>query len=172
MSDPPPKRRLPVIQPAEEGDEARPAAHWIAIGAVAVLLVWYPLAMLARAWANAKVTALSPEGDAIAAREAFQAMTAGERLWLNLVINVAPLVGLAVAATLGGMLVGRFGGEAGKNEGTFAGVAAGLIAALVSAPEMVMGGEGGFWLMTAVVITILAGITGRVGAALGVRLRR
>ncbi len=172
MSDPPKKRRLPVLQNNDDDDERRPAAQWIVIGAIAIFMAWYPLAMLASAWAKSSVGALSPEGDQAAAREAFLALSGAERIWLSVVVVVGPMVALAIASLLGGMLVGRFGGEAGKQEGTFAGVAAGVVASLVSAPQMIASNQVGLWIMTAAIITILAGIAGRGGSALGLRARR
>lgn len=171
--DPKPKRRLPVLQSSDaDGEEKRPAAQWIAIGAVATLIAWYPLAMLASAWAKRSVEGLAPGDDPAATRDAFLALTQGQRMWLSVVVVVGPMVALTIAAVLGGMLVGRFGGEAGKNEGSLAGVAAGVVASLVSAYGMVTSGQGGLWLMTAAIITVLAGLAGRGGAAIGLRLRK
>lgn len=171
--DPKPKRRLPVLQSSEsDGEEARPAAQWIAIGAVATLIAWYPLAMLASAWAKRSVAGLAPGGDPAATRDAFLALSAGERMWLSVVVVVGPMVALALAALLGGLLVGRFGGEAGKTEGTLAGVAAGVVASLMTAYGMVTSGQGGLWLMSAAIVTVLAGLAGRGGSAIGLRLRK
>ncbi len=165
------KRRLPVLSSSSDDGEKRPPAQWIAIGAVATFIVWYPLAMLASAWAKRSVAGLGGD-DPAAAREAFLLLTAGQRIWLSVVVVIGPMVALGVAALLGGVLVGRMGGDAGKNEGTLAGVVAGVVASLVSAPGLVSSGQGGMWVMSAVVVTILAGLAGRGGAALGLRLRR
>jgi tRNA-(ms[2]io[6]A)-hydroxylase len=168
------KRHLPVLQQkkgeGEEGEE-RPPWHWSAIGAVATFLAWYPLAMLAQQWAKSTAERLVPGDDGDAQREAFLALTPGQRIWLSALSVFGPMVALAIAAVLGGVLVGRFGGRAGKKEATMAGVATGVIASLLTSPSMITSGQGLEWTMTAAIITILAGVSARGGSAIGLRLR-
>jgi hypothetical protein len=171
MGDGDGKRRLPVLKSPDSDEEKRPAAQWIAIGGVATFIAWYPLAMLAQAWAKSSVAGLAPGDNPEATRDAFLALSPGERMWLSVVVVVGPMVALAVAALLGGLLVGRFGGDAGKKEGMLAAIGAAIIASLISAAQMIPAGQGGLWLMSAVIITVLAGLAGRGGAALGLRMR-
>ncbi len=161
-----PKRRLPVLQP--DGDEAaRPAAQWIAIGAVGTIITSLPLLGLIYLWAAHRLQAIAPGGGLEGLRNA----TPGQRVSLGMIVVFGTMVALGLAAGLGAMLVGRYGGDAGKNEGTFAGVAAGVVVSLLSAPSSLQAGQGTEWMIGAVTTTITMGVAARVGAAVGVRLR-
>lgn len=162
------KRRLRVLQPAEADEESRPAAQWIAIGAVGIIVASLPLLGLVYLWAAHTLKTIAPAGGI----EGLRAATPGDRLWLGMIVVLGTFAALGIAALLGGLLVGRFGGDAGKNEGTFAGVAAGVLVALAGAYGSLQGGQGMEWVIGAVTTTILTGIAGRLGATMGVRLRR
>jgi len=158
------KRHLPVLQsPPPEEEPDRPPWHWAAIGAVATLLAWLPLAMLAQAAAQ---RLLEPH-----VRVGAPPPTPRQWLLLGVVSLALHLVPLGIGSLLGGMLVGRFGGAAGKKEATAAGIAAASVALVAS---LLTGGFGGLlgWLLAAVVLITLAALCARGGAAIGLRLRR
>ena len=161
------KRRLPVLQPSGDDDgEQRPAWHWIFIGGVAMLLAWGPLTMLAGLVSRAVVDSVLPQQEREAMTKAFGALSSGDRLTIGLGMVVPQLVALAVAALLGGLLVGRFGGDAGRSEAMTAGIALGLVATVaVSTPDSVA------TMITAVVFIILAGLSARGGAIIGLKQR-
>jgi len=136
------KRRLPVLKTQDdelEGAEARPPWQWVGFGALAIFVVWVPLAY---------VTGV------VATR--FE-VVAGSRI-ASLVVAAS---GLAVAALAGGFLVGRWGGkDVGVREATLAGFAASLIASVLSL------GAPGAWagaLVTLLVAVPFAWLGGRVG---------
>jgi hypothetical protein len=170
MSD---KRRLPVLQPAsDDQDEDRPPWHWTGIGGVALLLFFLPLSMLASSYAKRVLASLVPAGNEKAAAAAVAAMSPSDRIWLSIVVVIGPMLALAVSSLLSGMLVGRFGGDAGKREALVGGLGAAAILAVVSLSQsLAKGGSVENWLLTAAVVTGLAGISAYGGARLGLRLR-
>jgi|SoiMethySBSTD1v2_1073268.scaffolds.fasta_scaffold1043021_3 tRNA-(ms[2]io[6]A)-hydroxylase len=161
------KRRLPVLQPKEDEGEPRPPWHWSVIGAVATLLGWIPLAMLAQLGVQRMLARAGGEDPAAG----FQALSPGERLTLSLLIVLGPMLALAIAAFLGGLLIGRFGGAAGPKEATVAGIGAAGLACFVVALQLIAQGGLMNFLLTAVVVVILAALTARGGALVGRRLR-
>jgi tRNA-(ms[2]io[6]A)-hydroxylase len=167
------KRRLPVLQPKEDEGEARPAWQWVAIGLVATVLAWLPLAALSGWFAKRTYERHLPSGDAQVLQQAFRAMAPADRLWLGVLVVIGPMVALALAAFLGGALVGRFGGGAGAREATFAGIAAAAICALLAGPGMWAqpGGEL-TWLAATAIVTTLAAVMSYLGGKLGLKLRR
>jgi hypothetical protein len=142
------KRRLPVLKtPAEGGDEespARPPWQWVGFGALAIFVVWLPLAFLA-GWLAFRLGGLA---DAPA-------------------LSVAVLAaGLAIAAIAGGFLVGRWGpAGVGVREAALAGLSAALIASVLS-----LGSPGA--LAGAVVTMVVAVPFAALGGWLGLRRRR
>lgn len=161
------KRRLPVIQPSgDDQGEQRPAWQWVFIGGVAMLLAWGLLTMLAGVVSRVVVHSILPQQDQAAMAEAFFALDGADRLKIALAMLVPQLLALGVAALLGGLLVGRFGGDAGRNEAMTAGMALALIAtAAVGTPDMVA------TMITAMVFIILAGLSARGGAIIGLKRR-
>src|SRR5262245_9255532 len=102
-----PRRRLPVLQTHEEDEgPPRPAWQWIVIGAIAILIAWLLLAMLANPLAARLGGSVEPDAPPSA------------RLAVALVI--ANALALAAAAFGGGALVGRFGGHARAREAALA----------------------------------------------------
>jgi tRNA-(ms[2]io[6]A)-hydroxylase len=166
------KRHLPVLQSKQDEDEERPPWQWSVIGAVAIVIAWLPLAMLA-GWAAKRTHArYVPGGDEEAVRGAIAAMTPGQRLWLGVLVVIVPLLALAFASFAGGLLVGRFGGRAGKREAAVAGLAAAAVSALLSLPGM-LAEPGGMmvWLVSAAFLLGLATVAAYWGGALGIRAR-
>lgn len=159
------KRRLPVLKSSDD-EEQRPAKQWVAIGAIGTVLASLPLFGIVYMWAASRVAAM---GGTI---EGLRAATPSERLSLGMIVVLGGLAAMAIASLLGGMLVGRYGGDAGKNEGTFAGVTAGVLLSFVTLIGSLKSGQGVDWLMGSVISTVLAGIAGRGGAAIGLRLRK
>lgn len=137
------KRRLPIVS---SGDDAsaetlpRAAWQWVGFGAIAIVVMWVPLAALAVS-VTARCTA---EGDgpdhlrhsalAFAASSAFA---------------------LALAALAGGMLVGKWGGTAG---GPLGGAAAGLVVGVVAvvASGLALGFEPGAPIVAAISVAFAA----------------
>jgi hypothetical protein len=137
------KRRLPVLKvPSADGDDeatARPPWQWVGFGALAIFVVWLPLAFFAAYFASRLDAAgASPVGP------------------------VAVLAaGLAVAALAGGFLVGRWGAAGvGVREAALAGLAAAIIASALA-----FGAPGSLWgaLATVVVAVPFAALGGKLG---------
>ena len=110
------KRRLPLLKtPADGGGEddapERPPWQWVGFGALAILVVWLPLAFLA---ALAATHLGGVEKSPVFARG----------------VLVASLV---VAAVAGGFLVGRWGmGGVGVREAALAGLSASVVASVLA----------------------------------------
>jgi hypothetical protein len=109
------KRHLPILkdvgQPGDDGDPVRAPWQWVSFGALAVFVVWLPLAALTTG-------ALAATG-ALA-----QAPTARAALFG---------AGLVVASLAGGFLVGRWGTRTvGVREAALSGLVAALAAAALA----------------------------------------
>lgn len=169
------KRRLPLLQPRDgEGQddvEPRPPWQWSGIGALAVFISWNVLSMLLGAARKLVAEELAPGHDPASTAEAIKALSPAQRIALSLLVVVGPMVGLVIAGLLGGFLVGRFGAPAGKNEAMAGGAIAGVVASALEAPRMLATGQGGMWALQTAIIVVLASISARGGAALGLRRR-
>lgn len=137
------KRRLPVLKlPSDDGGDeatARPPWQWVGFGALAIFVVWLPLAFLA-SW--------------IASR-----MNASGASQVGAVVVLA--AGLALAALAGGFLVGRWGASGvGVREAALAGLASAIIASALA-----FGAPGALWgaLATVVVAVPFAAVGGKLG---------
>jgi hypothetical protein len=137
------KRRLPVLKTASaDGDDdatARPPWQWVGFGALAIFVVWLPLAFLA-AWVASRMNA------------------SGASPVAAVVVLAA---GLAVAALAGGFLVGRWGATGvGVREAALAGLASAIIASALA-----FGAPGSLWgaLATVVVAVPFAALGGKLG---------
>jgi hypothetical protein len=136
------KRRLPVLKtPGEEGadEPPRPPWQWVGFGAVAIFVVWTPLAYLA----------------GLAAMR-FDLL---ERAPVARALVFAP--SLLLSAMAGGYLVGRWGTRGvGVREAALAGLAAALVATVLA------WGSTGFSLgplVTVVLAVPAAALGGRLG---------
>jgi hypothetical protein len=137
------KRRLPVLKvPSGDGEDeatARPPWQWVGFGALAIFVVWLPLAFFA-AWIASRINASG--GSPVVA-----------------VIVLA--AGLALAALAGGFLVGRWGAAGvGVREAALAGLASAIIASALA-----FGAPGALWgaLSTVVVAVPSAALGGKLG---------
>ncbi|WP_234022998.1 hypothetical protein [Sorangium cellulosum] len=140
----------------EDEGEDRPPWHWIALGAVAIFLVWLPLAGLAN---TLLLRALEPTGDAAAPPSA--------RLATLALINVLAFV---ISAVAGGYLVGRFGGRAGRREAAASGAAVAAIAwAFALAQGALAGALGSAFLL--VVMAAIGCAAAYAGGVAGLRRR-
>jgi hypothetical protein len=152
------KRRLPVLQ-TNDDDEGppRPRWQWALIGAVAVLLSWLLLAMIATPLAGRvgdSDPAAGPRGAQVAA------------------LVVGNALALLLAAVAGGYLVGRFGGLARAREAASAGALAALAGAALA---LASGAAAGSHVAAAALLALVVGIGtggGWLGGRLGVRGRR
>jgi len=138
-----PKRRLPVLKAppgdGEDGATARPPWQWVGFGALAIFVVWLPLAFLA-AWIASRLNA-----------------SGGAPVGAVVVLAA----GLALAALAGGYLVGRWGTSGvGVREAALAGLASAIIASALA-----FGAPGSLWgaLATVVVAVPFAALGGRLG---------
>jgi tRNA-(ms[2]io[6]A)-hydroxylase len=166
------KRRLPLIQPKNDDEgEPRPPWHWAVIGAVAILLFWLPLAMLANLAVRRAVTSVVGD-DPQTTADAWQALSTSERFALGAASLGGPLLAVIVAAVAGGLLVGRFGGAAGRGEATVAGLAAAALASLVAVSALVRGYGLVLWLLTSALLLTVTALAARAGAVWGLRLRK
>ena len=162
-----------MLQPSADGDdEERPAWQWAGIGGCALLIGFFPLSMLANAYAKRVLASLVVASGAAETKAAITAMTASQRLWLSVVVVIGPLVALALAGLVSGLTVGRFGGDAGKKEAAVGGLGAAVLISLVSASEVMQKGSGPLgWLLVSSVVIVLAGASAYLGAHLGLKLR-
>lgn len=167
------KRRLPVLQPKEEEGEDRPPWHWSVIGGFGTMLVFLPLSG-ASAWFARRTYARYLHGSTPEQLlQAAEALTARQRTWLGVLSVAGPMLSLALASVAGGTLVGRFGGAAGKREAAVAAVLAAAVSSAVAARELVDRPDGPvLWVFTSTILFVVAGVTGWLGGALGLRLRR
>ena len=107
------KRRLPVLKtPAEEGadEPPRPPWQWVGFGAVAIFVVWTPLAYLAglagRRLAGLAASVLVSAG-IFALSSVLAALVACVLAWMQAGLSLGPLVTvllLVPGAALGGRL--------------------------------------------------------------------
>jgi hypothetical protein len=121
-----PKRRLPLLKEpsGSAGDDAevpRAPWQWVAFGALAIVVVWVPLA-----WLSVLAAARIGGGAAVASAAAPAAAVIVQR-------TLVLATGLALAALAGGYLVGRWGhAGAGVREAALAGLVAALAATLLA----------------------------------------
>jgi hypothetical protein len=147
-----PKRRLPLLKSsggAPEGadaDPVRPPWQWVGFGALAIFVVWVPLAWLS-SLAAIRLGQLA-QGPALA-----------------VYVFLASSAGLAIAALAGGYLVGRWGtAGVGVREAALAGLAAALVATLLAWGSGVSAG--------ALATVAIAVPPAALGGSLGLRRRR
>lgn len=149
------KRRLPILQAADDPDEnpARPRWQWVFLGALALFTVWLPLAGAAAAIASK----FAPRGGETAAGAAGAGVAVA--------FAAASALALAIAALGAGFLIGKWGApRAGVREAALAGLAASLVALLASSISL------GFVPATLLVIPIAASAS-TLGGWLGRRRR-
>jgi hypothetical protein len=155
-----PKRRLPVLNRPDEGDDApvRRPWQWVAFGALAIVATWVPLTALAGALA-ARIAARAVESAAAATpgEGPGGAGAAGFGLAVVFVYGAA----LALGALAGGYLVGRWGPRGvGVRESALAGLAAAAVAGGIT--WVSFGPSGGIVLVAAMALPFAA-LGGRVG---------
>jgi hypothetical protein len=150
-----PKRRLPLLQEpgAPAGDDAEEVARapwqWVAFGALAIVVVWVPLA-----WLSVLAAARVGSGTPDAAANAPDAAVVVQR-------TLVLAAGLALAAFAGGALVGRWGhAGAGVRQAALAGLVAALAATLLAWTTL---GVSLGSLATLVVAVPFAALGGRIG---------
>jgi hypothetical protein len=146
------KRRLPVVQnaPENESDEPpRPAWHWVGFGAVAIFIVWLPLAYLASAIGGRLV------GDV-----AFADLSRGARVKVLVTLAMPHALALIVAGVGGGFLVTRFGTGTQRRDAAFAGLAVGLLALGLTYAQVGVS-------LAALAVPCLATASAAVGGVLG-----
>ncbi len=151
------KRRLPVIQEPAAGqtEEPRPAWHWIGFGAVAIFVVWLPLAYAAEAVSRRLVTSKLGTGETKLAD-----LSRSDRFTVLAMFSVPQVVALVMAGLAGGFLVTRFGRGTRRREAAFAGLAVGLLAFGMTYAQ------AGF---SGLIVPLLAAASAAGGGALGRR---
>jgi hypothetical protein len=143
-----PKRRLPLLKSSTDEQEQpdRSPWQWVGFGALAIFVVWLPLAWLTTL-AGVRLAEIA-QGPAISLA--------------RLLVSAA---GLAVAALAGGYLVGRWGtAGVGMREAALAGLAAALIA-------LALAWGSGISLGSLIAVAIAVPAAG-LGGRLGLRRRR
>lgn len=128
-----PIRRLPVLQNATaEGEEDRPAWHWVLIGILFIFSIWVPLAMVAN-WISGRILHRT-FGEMPPAEIANHLATAPQStqlaVWLS--VTAGPALSFAASCWSAGALVGRFGAKAGVRQAAMAGALSAAIGALLS----------------------------------------
>lgn len=132
------KRRLPVLSARDPGepegdDEARPPWHWVFGGAVAIFVVWLPLAYATQAvhaWSLKRRYGISGSLEEVQA--VLTTLEPEVRMRLSLEMLIPHALALSLASACGGYLVGRFGGTAGVREAALAGFSTAVVAAALS----------------------------------------
>ena len=155
------KRRLPVVQNAAEPDEEpRPAWHWVGFGAVAIFVVWLPLAYVAEA-VGRRLSA----GKLGPVESHFAELSRSDRLKVLAMIAVPQALALVLAGLAGGFLVTRFGQKTTRRDAAFSGLSVGLLALGLAFSQ------AGFSL-AGLVVPLLATAAAAAGGAIGVRRAR
>jgi hypothetical protein len=152
------KRRLPVVQQNAEAEEPRPAWHWIGFGAVAIFVVWLPLAYGAEAVSHKLVAARLGTRDVAD-------LVRSERLRVLSMLAGPQALALVVAGLAGGFLVTRFGHGTRRRDAAFAGLVVGLLALGLTYAQ-----TGASF--AALVVPLLATASAGVGGVLGARRSR
>lgn len=153
---------------APDANQQRPPWHWVGIGALLILVLWLPLAMLGM-WLAARLSAaVIPAATAAETAAALARAPAATRLLAGL-SSLGPLiVSLLVAFASGGALVGRHGGHAGRREAAAAGV-------LAATAAWALGASGPGPLSAALLLwpplALLGGLAAFGGGAWGQRKR-
>lgn len=181
MTEPAPKRRLPILSSSGGGHEGggsgsgsgpdeeqdRPPWHWSLIGVVAIFLAWLPLAMLA-----GYVIAALGAGEV---DDPGRQRSGGESASVFLVILMVglPLFTFGLASFAGGFMVGRYGGRAGRKEATVAGFFAAAVAwALAAAQPFTGPGPGAIvWALILVLLAAIGTLAAYAGGRFGLRRR-
>jgi hypothetical protein len=137
------KRRLPIVSSGDDtsGETvARAAWQWVGFGAIAIVVVWVPLAALAVS-ITARCTADGHGPDHL--RHSTLALAASSAF------------ALALAALAGGLLVGKWGGTVG---GPLGAAAAGLVVGVVAvvASWVALGFEPGASIVAAISVAFAA----------------
>jgi hypothetical protein len=150
------KRRLPLLQPAQDdaGDPPRSPWQWVGFGAAAIVATWLPLSLLVGA---AAARMLSDVSDGAALGRAV------------VVTSAAYALELGAGAFAGGYLVGRWGpGGVGVREGALAGLAAaaGLAVAVVARSGAALDAAASMMF-----VGLMAPLAAAWGARIGVRRR-
>jgi hypothetical protein len=145
-----PKRRLPLLQSAEEtaGEPARAPWQWIGFWTVAIFVAWLPLSALA-----------ARLGGVIAARA--EGGDPARLVRTGIVVTGAYGVALALGALAGGFVVGRWGAEGvGVREAALAALGATVVAVVISWTSF---GVAFGPLLVAVVAVPMAALGGKLG---------
>lgn len=155
------KRRLPVVQPpGAEPEDPRPPWHWVGFGAVAIFVVWLPLAYVAEA-VGRRLTAQRLGGGETHLAE----LSRADRLAVLARIAVPQALALVLAGLAGGFLVTRFGNKTRRRDAAFSGLAVGLLALGLTYSQV------GFSL-AGVIVPLVATGAAAVGGAIGARRSR
>lgn len=150
----------------EPDDEARPPWHWVGFGTVAIFAGWLPLAYVGGA-VSSRVMAARFGADASKDQIdlALASMTAGERAQLMATVALPSVVGLAIAAFVGGAIVGRF---SGSEHGARIAAVSGAVTALVASATAWAGVTTATFVAAVVTFAVAIGFAawgGRFGAA-------
>jgi len=150
---------------AEDEAADRPPWHWVGFGAVALLVVWLPLAAVAEVVATRAAAPFIGHVDRPAeAAEAVGQLSPAARRHVTLVLIGLPVASLVLAAFAAGFVVGRWGGRAGTAEAALAGALAALLVAGLTCAS-----AGASW--TALAALVPAAAAAALGGAVG-RKRR
>jgi len=182
MTEPAPKRRLPIVSNSGGGsagagaggggggadeEQDRPPWHWSVIGAAAIFLAWLPLTMLASYATAGLVARAGADVDPSAAAGA------DVPAHVPILIIAMPTLAFGIASFAGGFMVGRYGGKAGRKEATVAGFIAAAVAWALAASQPVAGpGPGALaWVIILVTIAGLGAGVAYAGGRFGLRRR-
>jgi hypothetical protein len=153
------KRRLPVLRPSDEPEpDDRPPWHWAGLGAVAIFVVWLPLAAIATSLGQRWVTPTPDAGDVPTRVRA-------------LLVGVHALA-FALACVVGGFFVRRVGARTTPRHAVASGVAAAAIAWVLAATQGLSNAGLLAWAALLVVVAAIGALGAGVGGLLEARKKK
>ncbi|HSQ64111.1 MAG TPA: hypothetical protein VLM85_12885 [Polyangiaceae bacterium] len=165
MGDKSSHRRLTVLQSKPEDDEPpRPPWHWVGFGAVAIFVVWLPLAYGAESVSSRVVASRLPPGDAADLGARLRELSPAARRTTIVLMAMPHVAALVLAALAGGFLVTRFGAGTRPREAALAGLMVGLLALGLTYAQT---GVSLAPLVVPLVATLAAWLGGRLGRRAG-----
>lgn len=151
------KRRLPVLKASDEPEaDDRSPWHWAVLGAVAIFVVWLPLAAGAASLGQRWLAAVDPASVSGALRAR---------------LVVVHALAFALACVAGGLLVRRYGARTKTREPFVSGVLAALIAWVLAVTQGASTAPLFSWIVLLVVVASIGGFAGALGGRIGLWLR-
>lgn len=153
------KRRLPVLRPSDEPEpDDRPPWHWAGLGAVAIFVVWLPLAAVATSLGQRWV-ASAPEAADVPTR-------------VRALLVAVHALAFALACLVGGFFVRRVGARTTPRHAVASGVLAAAIAWVLAATQGLSNAGLLVWAALFVVVGAIGALAAGLGGLLGARKKK